>query len=350
MRLRHRAFTLVELLVVIAIIGVLVALLLPAVQAAREAARRAQCLNHLKQFGVAMHTFHSSQNHFPRGGVNGWSLDHSSFTSIFQGWTDDHGSWVVRILPHIEQQAIFDTMPDMLDPDIVDPVGQWIAEVHNNVAPPPISIGRCPSDPLVTGEPWFNYTASIGPVFVGPICEQSPFDLNFEAIGIVLPPTDAGFCSLAEPGGDLDACPESGLFSRVGYRKLGVKHVSDGTSNTLMLGETIVNQSAHSFDIAGQSITRKYWAGNDTGTSHGGTVPSINWPVDPEVEGCSDGPGGLFYRWNYHVTMGFESNHPGGANFAMADGSVTFINEDIAIETFQLLGHKSDGLVVGDFQ
>ncbi|MEQ8838660.1 MAG: DUF1559 domain-containing protein, partial [Lacipirellulaceae bacterium] len=227
MKTQRNAFTLVELLVVIAIIGVLVGLLLPAVQAAREAARRSQCVNHLKQFGVALQTFHSAHEHFPRGGVNGWSLQPSSFTNPQQNWTDDHGSWVVRILPQIEQQAIYDSMPNLFDPSVFDPIGQWINVDRNGEPPPPIPIGRCPSDGFSTGEPFFNYTGCTGPIAVAPFCGAmgSVFDLDLSAMGIDVPWVDAGFCAAAGPGGDLDACPETGMMSRVGYRKISMKHV-----------------------------------------------------------------------------------------------------------------------------
>ena len=84
------------------------------------------------------------------------------------------------------------------------------------------------------------------------------------------------------------------------------------------------------------------------GLAHAGTIPSINWPVDPEQRGCNQGAGPHFYRRNYHVTMGFESNHPGGANFLMVDGSVQFIPETIDFITFQLLGTKDDEHVISE--
>ncbi len=348
-----RAFTLVELLVVIAIIGVLVALLLPAIQSAREAARRAQCLSQLKQYGIALHAFHDVNGYFPRGGVNKWSLDPSSFmgsSSLFgTEWRDDHGSWVVRILPYIEQQVIFDQMPDMLDASVFDPVGQWVTVIRNGEPPPSIPTGRCPSDGFGRGEPFFNYSACTGPVTVGALCGASGqvFNVNLkDALGIDVPLVDPGFCPGAPQGGSLDICPETGLFSRLGYRKIGIKFVTDGTSNTLAIGETLVDQSGHTLDI-GQGLN-KYWAGNDTGMAHAGTIASINWPVDPNVDNCVEAPGAQFWRKNYHVTWGFESNHPGGANFTLADGSVRFLPESIDFFVYQLLGTKDDGQVISE--
>lgn len=348
MNIRHKAFTLVELLVVIAIIGVLVALLLPAVQAAREAARRSQCVNHQRQFGLALHNYHDVHKEFPRGGYNGWTLDRSKFTGNTQkDWQDDHGSWITRVLAQIEQQAIADQLPDLDDPNVVNPIGSWINTIRNGEAPPPISILRCPSDGFVTGEPFFNYSGNTGPLTLPAFCgfRGQVFDLNLDSLGIKVPFIDAGFCA-GSAGGDPENCPLTGMFSRVGFHKVAIKHVTDGTSNTIMLGETIIDKSAHTLDIA--RVTNKYWAGNDTGAAHAGTIQTINWPVDPNVETCTQAPGAQFWRGNFHVTMGFESNHPGGVNFTMADASVRFIPEDIDFRTYQLLGTKDDGQVFSE--
>lgn len=341
MKSRRVAFTLVELLVVIAIIGILVALLLPAVQAAREAARRSQCVNHLKQYGLALHNYHDSHKRFPRGGVLGWTLDPQRFpdptVSSDQGWLNDHGNWICRILPYMEEQALADTFPDLNDPDLIDPITRiWIKQFDGEV-PPPLAMGRCPSDDFVTNEPFLNYSASTGPMTILSRCGSGGqvFDLNLDSLGITVPFIDAGVCP------DPKECPLTGMFNRAGYHKVALKNVTDGTSKTLLLGETLVERSGHSLDIA---RIRGYWAGQDTGAAHAGTIPSINWPVDPAVQSCSQGP--PFWRLNYHVTMGFESNHPGGANFTMVDGSVRFINDSVDFRTFQLLGTKDDGFII----
>ena len=169
----RRGFTLVVLLVVIAIIGILVALLLPAVQAAREAARRTQCVSQLKQYGVALHNFHNSHNYFPRGGTNGWSLEPQTYVgNPYTGpdWLNDHGSWLTRVLPEIEEQALADEMGNLDDPKIIDPIGLWISKTRKGAPPPPISMGRCPSDGFVTGEPFFNYSGSTGPATIPSQC------------------------------------------------------------------------------------------------------------------------------------------------------------------------------------
>ncbi|MGL4511809.1 MAG: DUF1559 domain-containing protein [Lacipirellulaceae bacterium] len=358
---KRRAFTLVELLVVIAIIGILVALLLPAVQAAREAARRAQCVNQLKQLGLALHNYHSARNQFPRGGTNGWTLDRSKFSGNPQAgneWLDDHGSWLVRTLPYVEEQALYDEAPPLEDKSFFDPIGVWVGltpkpasytGVVRTTPLPTLAMGRCPSDPFESSEAFFNYTGNMGPITIPSQCGASgsvfplsllPLDAsNPQRGGIVIPFLDPGFCPGVSGGSKAD-CPLTGIFTRLGYHRVSMKNITDGSSHTILLGETLVDRSAHSLDNARN--LKKYWAGNDTGLAHAGTIPSMNWPADPAINSCSAGP--KFYRFNFHVTMGFESQHAGGANFCMADGSVTFLNEDINFASYQLLGTKDDGI------
>ena len=307
---RRNAFTLVELLVVIAIIGVLVSLLLPSVQAAREAARRAQCVNHLKQWGLGLLNYHDTHKEFPRGGKHGWTFDNSKpFGPVV--WKDDHGSWVVRVLPFVELQNIADQIPDLEDPTVIDPINvAWIQDIRNNEPPPKIAIGRCPSDGFGRDEPFFNYSGNIGPN-INPACSAAGqvFDADLSHLGIrFVPFIDAGSCVIYDPS--TDSCPTVGMFSRVGYHEISIKTVTDGTTNTLFVGETVVERSAHTLDIARQ---RGYWAGQDTGAAHAGTIPPINWPVNPEVKQCN-GANAQFFRWNFHVAMGFESNHPGATS------------------------------------
>lgn len=347
---RAGAFTLVELLVVIAIIGILVALLLPAVQAARETARRAQCLNHLKQWGIANHNYHDVNLRFAPGGVSGWTLDPDSAKcpNVNACWQDDHGSWITRVLPYVEEQLVADTLPDLNDSSLVDPINAiWIPSNPNPERPPQLAINRCPSDGFGVNEPYLNYSGSTGPLTIPAYCGSSGqvFDLNLSSLGITVPFIDAGTTPTGNLCTDPDICPQTGMFSRLGVIEVAMKDVPDGTSKTLLVGETLVELSNHSTSIA---EIRGYWAGNDTGAAHAGTIPSINWPVDPAQQGCLPTPGPQFWRGNFHVTMGFESNHPGGANFCFADGSVAFINDDIDFRTFQLLGTRDDGLIITD--
>lgn len=356
MQMRRSGFTLVELLVVIAIIGVLVALLLPAVQAAREAARRAQCMSNERQFALALQNYHSARNEFPRGGYVGWTFNPQKFKGSHQSaeWLDDHGSWVTRILPYIEQQAIASQLPNLDDPTKIDPIGVWVTTTRNGEPPPALPTGRCPSDGFITGEPFFNYSGNTGPLILPSNCGGAgqAFSSQLDSYGIKVPFIDAGFCP-GSPGGDAEACPLTGVFARLGYHKVAIKNISDGTSNTLLLGETIVNQSAHTLDNArGVDVASgakygpgKFWAGNDTGAAHAGTLQTMNWPVNADATKCSEGPA-QFFRANFNVTMGFESYHPGGAVFAFADAAVRFLPDGIDHTVFQFIGAKDDGQTI----
>src|SRR5687767_735473 len=161
-------FTLVELLVVIAIIGILVALLLPAAQAAREAARRSQCSNNLKQLGLGLLNFHDTFGRFPPGGENGWTRnkDHSRTkeSDMFvypdiNAWSDNRGTWIVRVLPFIEEGSIHEQIPDLATTRA--PINRWLPKI--GFAPPLLSILRCPSDDFEPNLPHSNYTGNMGP-------------------------------------------------------------------------------------------------------------------------------------------------------------------------------------------
>ncbi len=351
---KNRGFTLVELLVVIAIIGILVALLLPAVQAAREAARRAQCVNQEHQLALALQNYHSARNEFPRGGYHAATIDKSLLAKdIYNSeWDKDHGSWMTRTAAYMEEQAIADSLAKFdlskIDPAVPDKISAWLASLIGKppttpradlLPPPAIGGGRCPSDPYNGSDPVFGYSGNTGPLAIPTYCGAGGqvFGLDLKSLDITVPHIDAGYCgniAFSNP------CPLTGMFSRMGLDKVTIAKVTDGTSKTLLLGETLIEQSYHTLE--NHLITKKYWAGFDGGLAHAGTMPSINWPVVP---GSTCGQGPQFSPRNLHVTMGFESKHPGGVNFAMVDGSVTFITEDIDFRAYQLMGTKDDGLV-----
>jgi prepilin-type N-terminal cleavage/methylation domain-containing protein len=346
-RQRSGGFTLVELLVVIAIIGILVALLLPAVQAAREAARRAQCTNNIKQLTLACINHHDTYKYFPVGGEVGYTRDKKTLRYVEGGFPSDvngagaftnvHASWLASILPFIEEQAIFDQIPD---DNTFNPINVWILNLPDK-RPPTIPKFRCPSDGWERDMPHSNYTGSMGPV-----CHSSGqcstvlfpcevYDKYWERTNI-----DAGWPGNPCPG--LPHCPQHGMFGRWGMFRIKIKQVTDGTSQTILIGEKRPAYEGHSADITSQANVG-WWAGANSGYAHGNSIIPINYPINPDQTNCSPGDRHIH---NYPTSMGFNSHHPGGAQFGFVDGSVHFIQESIDQLTLCMLSHKSDGNVL----
>lgn len=295
-------FTLIELLVVIAIIGVLVSLLLPAVQSAREAARRAQCANNLKQIGLALHNYASSYDTLPPGYSSLWKLDGGDAgiadDDIGQGW-----AWGSMILPQLEQTAVYNAINFSLTMTFAaNTTAQYIR----------FSSYLCPSDspdPLI------------------PVRNQE----NTQTVYTVASANYVGCYGTGEIGDQPGR--GNGLFYRNSRTRF--QDIRDGTSNTFAVGE-------RSHDLS--YVT---W----TGRAIGGwlfSTPSFEggrntFNPDPEESFTMVlGPVGLENlprTPNYpsaHVED-YRSNHPGGVNFLFADGSVRFIKDSIAETTYQAL-------------
>jgi len=308
----RRGFTLVELLVVIAIIGILIALLLPAVQAAREAARRTQCTNKMKQIGLALHNYHASKGTLPFGCANwkGWNPG--------PGGTRTYGgTWAAMILPEIEQQAIYDRFD--FDIHMKDQPAEALEAVIDTYICPtdpgsaePIVDSRCQagsSNPRRRMGLW--YMGSIGPTFM----DYSPFCPGGKRPWTCSDPDvfccqGCNFGSSGPPGNSV------GMFGRYG-RSFRFEDVKDGLTSTIMLGETIPSHCgwngayASNFPVTGTSI-----------------------PLNTmEKDTCS----------NWFRVCGFKSLHPSGANFAMGDGSVHFLNESIDYRLYNELGTRDGG-------
>lgn len=321
----RRGFTLVELLVVIAIIGVLVALLLPAVQAAREAARRNSCLNNMKQIALAIHNFELSRGSLPNG---------SSYTAPFEG---PHTTWAAEILPHLELQTVYDQF------DFTRRMSDRRSVNEEVAARTAISVFTCPSDEradepillegrgessLVSGGGSNNpaqaqglwYTGSIGPTSPDgcPFCPE-PF-----------PSYCCRGCSFGTRSaeGPNETCTASigdssvGMFSRlpVAYK---FSEITDGLSNTIMIGETLPYHCiwncvfCPNFPLSSTSVPMNHME-SDKGTRDG------SWPR----------------------VCGFKSSHPGGAQFAMGDASVHFFTETMDYRLFNELGTRAGGEAV----
>lgn len=320
MSIRKRGFTLVELLVVIAIIGVLIALLLPAVQAAREAARRTQCANNLKQYGLGIHNYHDTYKIIPYGG----------------GWTPPEISWQVRILPFCEQVPLYDMLnmktnylPDYPVPKPNNPGA--LAREHQ------VPYSRCPDDTfdsLYGGWATTSYNGSFGhQLSTSGNTACDPFttvDVHYEY--------QHGRWNRADTR---DKNQWSGIFGRWADKAPTFGEVRDGLSNTIFVGEVL-------FECTGQ---RSGWWHPEGSANAGTHVPlnTLTTCVDSQQEAtrrryfmpqCFD----KGTTWNF--TWGFRSYHPAGANMLMGDGSVQFFNTEVNYNLWGAYGGRSDGLSV----
>ena len=327
MKSRYRVgFTLVELLVVIAIIGILIALLLPAVQAAREAARRTQCNNNLKQIGLALHNYHDSFKSLPPGYIR------------FPGAVDNEGHWAWNafLLPYVELSALHEQIQVgkipvsrvMDDPVLLEMMQQ------------PISAFRCPS---AAGQPDIHEEA-------GRMITNS----SVGGAGIGLAVTNYVACNstygLKKVGGTNPASQALGPF----YKESDVafRDVTDGTSNTIFVGErAYIIQNVKAF--AGAMFAARDFNGAGPATSTDGSAS--NQGLISIMAGGAEPINKL--PVNGRDRIPFSSNHPGGANVCLGDGSVRFISETIPTNTATipvdsvmeyLLGIADGNVVPGD--
>lgn len=281
-----KGFTLVELLVVIAIIGILIALLLPAVQAAREAARRSQCTNNLKQIGLALHNYHDTHKTFPPGGWN----------EANQG---NRLGYTVFILPFMELQALYD---------------QFDCEAHNytgaNLLPALNAVSGyfCPSCRLKQ-----NTNAGENPTVNGVV--QTTYTTHYYGV------MGAKGINPTIPGGTTSYPFDPNPTGHGGYATNGVLYrnssnniafIIDGTSNTIMVGE-ISWELANSYRSWGR------------GASGNACASAKNVAFGINVQAYTSA--------NFN-DVSFGSQHPGGANFAVADGSVRFISETVDMAVY----------------
>ena len=364
-RQTRSAFTLIELLVVIAIIAVLIALLLPAVQQAREAARRVQCKNNLKQLGLALHNYHDiTSNTFPSGYI-GVTLAGAGFS----GW-----GWGTMILPQIDQAPLFNVFTS----PATNPNFSSGLLALSTAPPTPNSLStvlpafRCPTD---IGDPTMqaNYDGALGfgistvnygrSNYVG-VCGTDPNWINATSpyTPTTIPNTFAtdGLASSASPvpGYAFGAMSYYTSATAINFQttnsvfveayggtfgngsKRGLRDMIDGSSNVIMVGERYSpgpDPVTGMLDILGDAS----WVGAEDATYHGQAM----------VLGEATNP--INYNFNPKSvrpqSTGFGSFHSGGCHFLLGDGSVRFLSQNLNINTFRQLSRIADGAITGEF-
>jgi prepilin-type N-terminal cleavage/methylation domain-containing protein/prepilin-type processing-associated H-X9-DG protein len=313
-RSRSRAFTLIELLVVIAIIGVLIALLLPAVQKVRAAADRIKCANNLKQLALAMHNYHDHNQMFP-------------YTSYYRHPSRNTHTWVELVMPYMEQSAVYRQI-DFTTPNDVGSNRPLFENVEYKFI-------QCPANPHVS-----LLTMLSGGLFQEWPGRQQGLYYPLCA-GTILPDCqspDCGctdcYCATEPPSGPCVGpatlrwhLPVSrgnqhpGIWNRT-YTLVTLADILDGTSNTLMIGERNAEECGYGGAFSNNFTV--FYTGQKINS------PTRNIAAQPS------------HWWD---NCGVSSYHSGGANFALADGSVHFLHEDIDLHTYTRLGDKADGLV-----
>ena len=318
--LKKTGFTLVELLVVIAIIGILIALLLPAVQAAREAARRTQCNNNLKQLGLALHNYHDTYKQFAVGTRNN-DPESPPPRNIWTAGNHRKGSVLVKLLPYFEQDALYQQL------DFTDDIVAQLTSL--GYGPGVLSALQCPSDSTFlndVNQADTSYAPSIGFAPMGARCSAYPPGGTVFHSGI------AGHGSTDNP------MAVSGVFSRYIWTAR-IADISDGPANTILMGEIRAWCGDH--HRGGWHNPNALWTA---------TTPPINYPTcHGEPPGHHDGNMDCNHFANWATSQGFKSRHPGGAQFVFCDGSAHFLSETIDYYTYQRLGDRWDNEPVGPY-
>jgi prepilin-type N-terminal cleavage/methylation domain-containing protein len=325
-KFRRNGFTLVELLVVIAIIGVLIALLLPAVQAAREAARRMQCANKMKQIGIAVHNYHDTHNSFPAGAVMlRWGTT-AELGVTGNNTTRQRISWSVSILPFAEQSSLYaqfdlgKVFAALINDSEITDTSNKNETYQKEVLPMYV----CPTDPAHRGiDPSLNYFAVMG--------------------------GGSESAAVSSVGTPLRVTFDNGIFTFDNTNKspfLSMNAIEDGTTNTFMIGES----RWWSYEYTTLHNNWFSWASSYRASFHPITAAAAVDPINkPSVD-----------YWSYNIwrtatgadahtvnlaaqTRCFGSYHPGGCQMEFADASVRFFSDTTDLQIYRSMGNRYDG-------
>ncbi len=311
----RRGFTLIELLVVIAIIAILIALLLPAVQQAREAARRTQCKNHLKQLALAVHNYESTFTTLP---INRYG-DYA-YTSFWNyGFEDSYSwSWLVSIMPYLDSSPLYNQLNV-----------PYVRLKDSSYISTSIPVFNCPSDELSGGSARNETSHYLRTnLLVGMTNYKGVQGANFCVGDWPNSGTDGHSCEPWEDG-------DGALYPLNWVRPLRWRDFTDGTSHTLIIGE----QDYHPGDPGNTNYGLGYaWAHSVEATANCAIPINARRP-----DGTRYTPG------DYTGRNGFRSKHVGGAQFALADGTVRFLSENMALGLYRALATVSGGEVVNEF-
>jgi prepilin-type N-terminal cleavage/methylation domain-containing protein/prepilin-type processing-associated H-X9-DG protein len=331
MKLRRHGFTLIELLVAMAIVSLVVAILLPAVMAAREAARRSQCINNLKQIGLAMHEYHDHLGSLPPG-AKGCC------------W----GTWVLFVLPYLEQESLFDAWNfagnDRYDQSLQQGAFRYAGAANITVSSTRIDAFLCPSDSnsriqvgagLARSQ---NYVVNFG----NSISSQPPFYLYQ---GSKIPFLGAPFTDMGAPDSDIVSDPLHGHMSGT----TSFSGISDGLSSTMLVSETVVGVGGDRRGYAWWGFAAEFTGLLPPNAAFPDVLQSSAYcgsePPNPPCSGATGGRVGDTY-----IGLGLlnipRSMHSGGVHVAMADGSVRMTTNSVNSAVFQALSSTAGNEII----